>query len=123
MKMAYKINGRRVTRQEFQSYRMARPARSAPGPAVAFFSDSTPRRSESFAFNTPDQMRLANEILKQNGITGAYCDPNPEPGRRKGGQLVFTSERQRAKAVRVLSPLLGLRGTIHDDHEVLAEVE
>jgi hypothetical protein len=115
----YKINGQNVTREEFVSYKPQQIASSRCPPPSIIRSNKL-GRSEVIACNSPEEVEIANEALRKHHV-GAYIDPKPEPGRRHGGQLVFNSANQRAEAIRVLAPMLGLHGTLHDDYDVFTK--
>jgi hypothetical protein len=56
----------------------------------------------------PSQIEMVNTELRKHGITGVHY----EPGRRDN--CVITSRRDRARAMKVLGPMLSL-GPLHDN--------
>ena len=98
-----KINGRVVTREEFDAYP---PVASEGIPAVAqHFSDSTPRRSYSMGVAPGEQLDTARELLRQHNITGVKYDEK--------GNCFVTDKRDRGRFSRIFGEAVGL-GPLHD---------
>ena len=105
-KFRYKINGRAVTKEEFDAHPPITSAGVGIRPSVGqHFSDSTPRRSYSMGVSPGEQLDKARELLRQHNITGVkYAEK---------GNCFVTDTRDRGRFARVFGEAVGL-GPLHD---------
>jgi hypothetical protein len=108
----YVRDGRVVTREEFdrtvRHHRSRRLRRNRVKRHIAQgYSESTPGKSISLSVH-PNQCAMMNEALKAHGVQGVHYDPS------KKHNCVITSRRARARAMKVIGPMLGL-GRVHDE--------
>ena len=100
-----KINGRVVTRQEFEAVKIDDTLLRGT-PRVQGYCDGREERSIAMSVN-PDQIPEMNAEIERRGIKGVYYDPNHTHNCR------ITSKEGRNQWMKIYGKLTGMHG-MHD---------
>jgi hypothetical protein len=104
MKTRYRINGREVSKEEFDAHPPL-PGLPDTGMIAQGYSESHPGHSIAMGCH-PDQVDLMNNTMKQHGVQGVEWD--------RSGKCKITSRKGRAKAMPIFGQMVGLQNC-HDE--------
>jgi len=108
MKYILKVNGRVVTREEFDKVRIPDTLLRGVSSGRQGYEAGKPGSSMGMSVH-PSQIPLMNAELKRHGISGVEYDPS------KRNNCVITSRRGRAQWMKIFGRMVGIQGGLHDN--------